>query len=242
MARRRLINNLMRSRSFAYSPRVEPIGYAATAIAAYVLGSIPTGFLAGKAKGIDIRKTGSGNIGATNVTRALGKKIGVLVLIVDTLKGFLACRLVPLIAMLLAGLHPPAEHPLHERLGVLAGVCAILGHNYTCWLKFKGGKGIATTCGVLLALMPIAGLICIGAWLVFLALTRYVSIASIAAAVAVPISAWLTGRSSLMIAVALTLGTLAIFKHKDNIHRLIAGTEQRIGSRKPTTSERNPSQ
>lgn len=229
----------MRSRSFAYSPRVEPIGYAATAIAAYFLGSIPTGFLAGKAKGIDVRKTGSGNIGATNVTRALGKKIGLVVLIVDALKGFLACRLTPMIAMQLAGMDPAADDPIHERFAVIGGVCAILGHNYTFWLKFKGGKGIATTAGALLALMPVVGLICIATWLVFLALSRFVSIASIAAAVAVPVSAWAMDRSNLMIGVALVLGTLAIFKHRDNIRRLIAGTEQRIGAKQPKPSERN---
>lgn len=231
----------MRSRSFAYSPRVEPIGYAATAIAAYFLGSIPTGFLVGKAKGIDVRKTGSGNIGATNVTRALGKKIGVLVLIVDALKGFLACRLAPIIALQLAGLNPAADDPLHERFAVVGGICAILGHNYTFWLKFKGGKGIATTGGALLALMPIVGLFCIATWIIFLTLSRYVSIASIAAAVAVPISAWALGRSNLMIGVALILGTLAIFKHRDNIRRLMAGTEQRIGGKKPKMSEQDSS-
>jgi len=212
---------------------VESIGYVATAFAAYFMGSVPSGFLAGKGKGIDIRATGSGNIGATNVTRALGKKIGILVLIVDMLKGFLACRLAPLIALRLAGLELADLDPLHERFAVIGGLCAILGHNYTCWLKFKGGKGIATTCGALLALMPIVGLICIVSWLVVLALSRYVSLASLAAAVAVPISAWATNRSSLMLGVALILGTLAIFKHKDNIRRLIAGTEQRIGKKKP---------
>ena len=212
---------------------MESIGYVATAFAAYFMGSVPSGFLAGKAKGIDIRATGSGNIGATNVTRALGKKIGILVLIVDMLKGFSACRLAPLIALRLAGLELADLDPLHERFAVIGGLCAILGHNYTCWLKFKGGKGIATTCGALLALMPIVGLICIFSWLVVLALSRYVSLASLAAAVAVPISAWATNRSSLMLGVALILGTLAIFKHKDNIRRLIAGTEQRIGKKKP---------
>ncbi len=220
---------------------MDPLGYAVVAIAAYFLGSFPTGLLVGKAKGVDIRKVGSGNIGATNITRTLGKKVGASVLIVDVLKGWLACFLAPLLAARIASLPAETDGDLHERLQLTGAVFAILGHNYTCWLRFKGGKGIATTGGALLALMPVGGLICIGVWMVFLALTRYVSIASIAAAVAVPLSAWLTGRSSLMIGVGLTVGALAIYKHKDNIRRLVAGTEHRIGGNKSQKSDETTS-
>ena len=134
---------------------------------AYLLGSIPTGFLVAKAKGIDIRSVGSGNIGATNAMRVLGKPAGIFVLLMDALKGFAACAwLAPLLYNLLAphfsGLAPlfrdtPAETQAH--FIVLAGIFAVLGHNYTCWLKFKGGKGIATTAGVYLALAPWAVLV-----------------------------------------------------------------------------------
>ena len=217
--------------------RVEPLGYAVAAIAAYFLGSFPTGLLVGKARGIDIRTVGSGNIGATNITRALGKKIGAVVLLVDALKGWFACWLASRLAGAVSGTEIAAESSTTEQLALTGAVCAILGHNYTCWLKFKGGKGIATTAGTLLALMPTAGMMCIGTWIVFLALTRYVSIASIAAAIAVPTSAWLTDRSPLMIGVGLTVGALAIYKHKDNIRRLIAGKEHRIGEGKSKSSE-----
>ena len=220
---------------------MEPLGYAVAAIAAYFLGSFPTGLLVGKARGIDIRKVGSGNIGATNITRALGKKVGAVVLLVDALKGWLACWGAPCIAAQVAGVSTELPTATLEQLQLTGAVGAILGHNYTCWLKFKGGKGIATTAGTLLALMPVGGLICIGTWIVFLALSRYVSIASIAAAVAVPLSAWLTGRSPLMIGVGLTVGALAIYKHKDNIRRLLAGTEHRIGGGKAKQSAADPS-
>ncbi len=219
---------------------MEPLGYAVVAIDAYFLGSFPTGLLVGRARGVDIRKFGSGNIGATNITRALGKKVGAVVLLVDALKGWLACYFAPTMALQIAGGLPELDADIRECLQLTGAVGAILGHNYTCWLKFKGGKGIATTAGTLLALMPVGGLICIGTWIVFLALSRYVSIASIAAAAAVPLSAWLTGRSPLMIGVGLTVGALAIYKHKDNIRRLIAGTEHRIGGGRTKTTVDSP--
>ncbi len=132
-----------------------------------MLGSIPFGFLAAKAKGIDIRSVGSGNIGATNAMRVLGKPAGIFVLLLDVLKGYVACAfLPPLIFNWLAphssGLftyfqYEPAE--VQNRFKIVAGIFAVLGHNYTCWLKFKGGKGIATTAGVYLALAPWAVLI-----------------------------------------------------------------------------------
>jgi glycerol-3-phosphate acyltransferase PlsY len=202
------------------------------AVAAYLLGSIPAGYLVAKAKGIDIRTVGSGNIGATNVFRTLGKPLGILVLVVDGLKGFAACSwLVDFVV------RPFAVAPDKiECLKIVAGICAVLGHNYTCWLKFKGGKGIATSAGVYFALAPLAAGIALGAWIIVFALVRYVSVASIAAAVALPTAVWLTKDSLFLGIVTTALGLLAIFKHKGNIQRLLNGTEQRVG-RKSATQE-----
>jgi len=126
--------------------------YIVTVVAAYLLGSIPTGFLVAKAKGIDIRTVGSGNIGATNVFRALGIPAGVAVLLVDALKGWVAVVLVS--RAVYHWILPGSDVQEREWLAICAGLSAILGHNYTCWLHFKGGKGIATSAGVLLALVP----------------------------------------------------------------------------------------
>src|SRR5207237_10625106 len=148
------------------------LGYVLTVVVAYLLGSIPTGYLVAKARGIDIRSVGSGNIGATNAFRVLGKTAGITVLAIDGLKGFLACRFV--------AFGPGAPSEMHQ---MVAGLFAILGHNYTCWLRFKGGKGIATTAGVLLALAPTAFAIALTTFLIVLGLSRYVSLSSIVAAV-----------------------------------------------------------
>src|SRR6266850_8300828 len=184
-----------------YSSKGEPLdmavvilGYALSLVVAYFLGSIPTGFLVGKARGIDIRTVGSGNIGATNVLRYFGKPAGIFVLLVDALKGWLA--VVVLAKLVLVTLFPAANQQAQECLKVTAGVCAILGHNYTCWLDFKGGKGIATSAGVLLALVPGALAIILGIWAIVLAFTRYVSLASMVASFALPFAAWLTQKSS----------------------------------------------
>ncbi len=209
------------------------IGYIIAIIAAYLIGSLPTGYLAGKAKGIDVRKVGSGNIGATNVFRTLGKGPGIVVLLVDFIKGVLACLLVPII---LIKFFPDASK---QTLSLLSGIGAILGHNYTCWLKFKGGKGVATTGGVLFAWSPLAGLTALVVWVAFAIGTKYVSVASIAAAISLPIAGWVwrgspsasVGYPAIVYALA-ALGALAIYKHKANIQRLMNGTENRIGKKK----------
>ena len=204
--------------------------YAAAALGAYLLGSIPTGFLVGKARGIDIRAVGSGNIGATNVFRILGRPAGVFVLVMDVLKGLLACGLVANLAYSLgASAHPPVL-VRRDLLSVVAGAFAVLGHNYTFWLWFKGGKGVATTGGVLLALSWAGFLISMGVWLLVAALTRYVSLASIAAGFSLPFSVWISGGSHTLIAVFAVIGVLAILKHRANIRRLLDGTEHRLGS------------
>jgi glycerol-3-phosphate acyltransferase PlsY len=210
-------------------------GYILTVLIAYLLGSIPTGFLVARARGVDIRTVGSGNIGATNVFRILGKSAGVFVLVVDAAKGWLA---VFVVARFLSGwFYPEAGSTALEWFRLCAGVAAILGHNYTCWLHFKGGKGIATSAGVLVALVPVPLLIILAVWIVVFVLSRYVSLASILAAFTLPFAAWAFGESRTMIFVTAALAALAIYKHKANLQRLINGTENRISAQKRVPSE-----
>ena len=197
---------------------------------AYLLGSIPTGFLVGKAKGIDIRTFGSGNIGATNVFRHFGLVAGVLVLLADAVKGLVAVWVVPRVCGYLFGV--PHEILPREPLEIIAGLAAILGHNFTFWLRFKGGKGIATSAGVLIALVPYALLIILAVWIVVLSLSRFVSLASICASFTLPFATWITGGSVTLVTVTAAMAVLAIYKHKANIQRLLQGTESRIGAKK----------
>ena len=206
------------------------VSYFVTALAAYLLGSIPTGFLVAKARGIDIRAVGSGNIGATNVLRILGKPAGIAVLLADALKGWLAVVLVRWGVIAMFDLQPTAnEHDAHR---IIAALCAILGHNYTCWLGFKGGKGIATSAGVLTALVPVALVIILSLWIILFAVTRIVSVGSIIASAMLPLASWFTTRNWTLTIVTGLMGALAIYKHKANIQRLLAGTEPRF-TRKP---------
>lgn len=213
---------------FAYSPVVEILSYVANLVGAYLLGSVPTGFLMGRAKGMDIRRVGSGNIGATNVFRFLGKPAGIFVLVMDGLKGFAACTWLPDLVLRWFAVPDGKDEPYR----LLAGVAVVLGHNYTCWLRFKGGKGIATSAGVLAALVPWAlGIIAV-VWLVLFGLSGFVSLGSIAASATLPVASWLTGESLTMILVTLGLAVLAIYKHRGNIQRLLNGTEHRIRFKK----------
>ncbi len=207
--------------------------YILTVLAAYFLGSLPTGYLVARARGIDIRTVGSGNIGATNVFRILGKPAGIFVLLVDAAKGFLAAQFIGAFVhqlILHSALDPAStEFQVHRIIG---GFVAILGHNYTCWLRFKGGKGIATSAGVLLTLLPEALGVSLGLWILLLFATRYVSVASIGAAAVLPFAAWFFGRNTLMTTVGAVIGVLAIYKHRANIQRLRDGTESRFGRKK----------
>jgi glycerol-3-phosphate acyltransferase PlsY len=208
-------------------------GYILTVLIAYLLGSIPTGFLVARARGIDIRTVGSGNIGATNVFRILGKPAGILVLLADAAKGWLA---VFIVARLISGWsYPDAGQPASEWFRLCAGIAAILGHNYSCWLHFKGGKGIATSAGVLVALVPLPLLIILTIWILVFAFTRYVSLASIAASFSLPFAAWAVGISRTIVLVTAGLAALAIYKHKANIKRLINGTESKIAMKTPSS-------
>ncbi len=214
-------------------------GYILTAIIAYLLGSVPTGFLVAKARGVDIRTVGSGNIGATNVFRILGKSAGVFVLLTDAANGWLAVYVVA--RLFTAWCYSSAGPQAREWFAVCAGVAAILGHNYTCWLHFKGGKGIATSAGVLVALVPVPLLIILGVWIVVFALSRYVSLASISASFTLPFAAWAVGESRTITLITAGLAALAIYKHKANIRRLINGTESKIGLKhSPTPAAPRP--
>jgi len=207
---------------------VPVLSYIAVAVAGYFLGSIPTGYLVAKSRGVDIRTVGSKNMGATNVFRILGKAPGIFVLLMDGLKGYAACAWVPgaLLELLrLANPDPPTSH-------LIAGIAAVLGHNYTFWLNFKGGKGIATTGGVFLALAPAAVLVALAAWTIVFVFTRYVSAASLVAAVALPTAVCLTQRNWPLRIIAILLGIMAIYKHRANIERLRNGTENRISFKK----------
>jgi glycerol-3-phosphate acyltransferase PlsY len=192
------------------------------AVVCYFLGSIPTGFLWAKVRGIDIRKVGSGNIGATNVMRALGKGPGLAVLLVDAAKGFLPVYVVP-------GLFPNVDR---TALQITCCLFVIAGHNWTCWLKFKGGKGVATSSGAMLAVLPLPFLCAFGVWAITFAIWRYVSLASISAAVAMPIATLFHEKDMTLFAFTIILAAVVIYKHKPNIQRLLAGTENRIGKRK----------
>jgi len=207
------------------------LGYIIVAVVAYLLGSIPTGYLIAKAKGIDIRAVGSGNIGATNVFRAVGKVPGTFVLLVDAAKGYAACEILGSLGLRWFGAQGGVA--ALEYFPIVAGFVAVLGHNYTCWLGFKGGKGIATSAGVLLALFPKALLVVLGIWILVFAVSRYVSLASIVGAFWLPVFVWIFSYGDRLVVVAAVLTALAIYKHKSNIQRLMAGTEHRFGEKKP---------
>lgn len=191
--------------------------------AAYFVGAIPVGLLLAAMKGIHIRQVGSGNIGATNVYRCVGKRWGIATFILDALKGFLPAFLFPLIPP-----DPPAW------LGLACGIAAVAGHNWPIWLGFRGGKGVSTSAGMLLGVAPAAAGIGLGIFVVTLALTRIVSVGSISAAVAVSIAGWfLYHPNNPILSIALLImGLMVIWRHRSNVRRLWNGTEPRIASKK----------
>jgi glycerol-3-phosphate acyltransferase PlsY len=208
---------------------MNPISLLTALVGGFLCGSIPFGYWAGKIKGIDIRQHGSGNIGATNVIRVCGKGIGIPVFILDLLKGWLPTWY--------AGSHLATGSSSVTTLSVLAGFAAILGHTYTPWLGFKGGKGVATATGVLLGIAPIAMLAGLLVWLIVFFTTHYVSLASMLAAVAVPVTmAVIMSRAgrwdTVLLGFGLLVAALVVLRHRANIGRLLAGTESKMG-RKP---------
>lgn len=189
-------------------------------LVAYLAGATPFGYLAGKMRGVDLRQHGSGNIGATNAIRVLGKPIGISVLLLDVLKGLLPVLLAKSLT----------DSSLIQ-IGTAMG--AILGHTYTFWLRFKGGKGVATTAGALLPILPWTILAALVAWVVTLLLTRYVSVSSIVAAITIPcaiaVQSLIQGRWDFIVLIfGFILCLLVIWKHRSNIVRLRQGNENRV--------------
>ena len=229
---------------------------SAIILISYLLGSIPFGYLVGKAHKMDIREHGSGNIGATNVMRVLGKKAGYSVFAADALKGLLAVMAGKYIAsrhvMLLTEAHRAYSGSSYSILhitnviavpvsigAISAAIACIIGHNFPVWLGFKGGKGMATSAGVLIGMMPLTAMGCMAVWAVIFFTTRYVSLASIAASIALPVwtmvfllTGLLTGWPYFYFAVAACI--LAVWRHRSNIVRLMNGTENRF-VKKPKT-------
>jgi len=200
------------------------------AAASYLLGSIPVGYVLVRLfRHEDIHSFGSGNIGATNVLRSGGKGLGAATFVLDMLKGCSAVWLGGLLASLLV----PAM--AHRDAQALAALAAVLGHIFPVWLRFKGGKGVATGFGVFLVSAPWAALAAISVFIVVLVLSRYVSLASILGAICFPIFAWFMvsgDRPPFFIAVQCIVALIIIVKHHQNIRRLFAGTESRFGAKK----------
>ena len=226
-------------------------------ILAFLLGSIPFGLLIAKSRGINIREHGSGNIGATNVLRIVGKKYGIACFVLDFLKGFIPALLAYNLyefsgadeTMMIAFLR---EHAINlgdnqfkaQALKVFTGLCAILGHNYSPWVNFKGGKGIATSIGVLIAFMPFGAAILIVIFILTYKITRYISLASIIAAGSLPFlvlyGSWSHGKlangtwDKPLLIFATFIGLMAIWKHRSNIKNLIAGKEHKFAPKNKT--------
>ena len=198
------------------------------ALISYLIGSVPAGYLAGRVAGIDIRKFGSGNIGATNVVRVLGKRYGYPVFLFDFVKGTAAVE----ISILIFNSTHHAEVS-REFFAILAGVSSVVGHSYPVWLGFKGGKGVATSFGVVFGLIPVAALIAVVVWLMTFGTTRYVSVASMTAALALPVTVvamlylkQLNGPTLLLFSICLAV--IVIWRHRSNLSRLMRGTEPRF--------------
>lgn len=182
----------------------------------YLVGAIPTAFIVGKmVKGIDIRQYGSGNIGTTNAFRVLGIKPALIVLFVDIIKGFLGVKL----GLLLIGT---------EWAAILGGISAVAGHNWSIYLRFKGGKGVATACGVIIALAPKAILLLVVIWIVIIWTTKYVSLASVIAAFLAPIIFLLLKQPIPYVIFSFVVAAFVIYRHRTNIQRLLKGQEAKL--------------
>lgn len=205
-----------------------PLLYIFVAIAAYLIGSVPFGLLIGLARGVDVRKTGSCNIGATNVLRTVGRPWGILAFALDFAKGVAGSLLAPALAS--AFMPGTSDSGLLKLVG---GMASVAGHTWPPWLAFHGGKGVATSFGMLVAIVPVQVGISFAVWLAVLLASRFVSLASISAAVVLPVTVWLmkfdssTGNWTLPVALT-ALGLLVIYRHRANISRLMSGTENRF--------------
>lgn len=194
----------------------------------YLFGSFPAGYFAGRIAGVDVRSQGSGNIGATNVLRVLGKPWGYAVFFVDAFKGFAAVR----VALFLAERLPEAR-PYAVYFAILAAVFCVIGHTCPVWLGFKGGKGVATSAGVVFGLMPLAAVIIFLVWVIVFEITRYVSVASLIAASSLPgavalLLHWKIIEGTGLLYFSTILAILVVWRHRSNFSRLLKGTEQRF--------------
>jgi acyl phosphate:glycerol-3-phosphate acyltransferase len=204
---------------------LEVTGFLACVVAAYLIGSIPFGVIVGKIfYGVDVREHGSGNVGTTNVFRVLGKKAGVAVLICDMLKGYVPAVL--------------AAQLLDPWLAIFVASAPVVGHMYSIFLKGSGGKGVATGAAVVLALVPLAFVIILSVWIVLILVTRYVSVASLVAALLVPVLAFCLDDPLPYQIAGVLVATIVWWAHRGNIRRLVAGTESRV--RLPWSDRRRP--
>ena len=202
--------------------------FATVALLAYLLGSIPSGYIAGRIGGIDVRKVGSGNVGATNVTRVLGKRFGYPVFVVDFGKGLAAVAVGMMVAK-----NAQSTPKFVDLCGALAAIFSVIGHSYPIWLGFKGGKGVATTLGSLFGLHWISAAVVCVVWIVAFQLTRYVSLASIAAAIALPVTVatmlFLKQlQTPILLYFTVFLAGIIVLRHRSNLSRLLKGTEPRF--------------
>jgi glycerol-3-phosphate acyltransferase PlsY len=217
--------------------------YLIVAVMAYLLGSIPFGYLLVRIfRGEDIRLTGSGNIGATNVARSGAKGLGIATLALDAIKGALAVWLAAVLAGSKYNLCGDFfQHPCAPalRLMSLAALFAVLGHVFPVWLRFKGGKGVATALGVFCVLFPAAILVALAIFILVVAVTRYVSLGSILGAIAFPVAAYfLQSTDAISLLLASSVSLIVILKHHQNIGRLLSGTESRFGAAKAPVVEK----
>ncbi len=202
---------------------MSPVIFPATLVASYLLGSLPFSYWVALRRGIDVRRVGSGNVGATNVLRSAGRWAGALALALDAFKGSAAVMLGEWIAS-----RSPSTPQLEWLIGA-CGVLAVLGHLFPVWLGFRGGKGVATAVGAFALLTPLALAIGVGVFLAVVLVTRYVSLGSIVAAAVVALAAPLTGASRETAIAVIVVVALVIARHHANIRRLLAGTESRLG-------------
>ena len=192
-------------------------------LGSYLLGSIPTAYLMVKRlKGVDVRTVGSGNVGATNVTRIAGFRAGVVVFLIDAAKGLLAVLVIA----------PWALRPMTPTAQLACGIAAVVGHAFSVFLKFQGGKGVATTIGVLLGAMPLLAAACLAVWVACFLIWKYVSVASLAAAVTLPVAQAVARRPLPELVLGSALALLIVARHRANIQRLLAGTEHRAGQKR----------
>lgn len=210
--------------------------FVTAALLAYLVGSIPFGLLIARwVKGVDLRQAGSGNIGATNATRVLGRKWGIIVLLLDAAKGAFPTGSLPLLL--------PFSDDQQLHAAVLAALCAVLGHMFSPWLRFKGGKGVATAMGAVLVLAPTSCLIAFVTFLLVVVATRIVSLGSMTAALSFAIAQWIVLQPApwsrlrwSLTAFSLGVPALIIFQHRANIRRLLRGEEHAFRKKSPVVS------